>query len=203
MARTLVFQLNGRDFPLSPEKVDRTRLYGTINVEALDSKDRKCQLATLADDGKTIVGPGGSSFATLSPDGLWMEKSQLKPVDAEGKPLTPVPSSYAAPVALTKTASIDEYLSHNIKGVYVLHSEGDFSALVDELKKGVIYTFPYSFRGGLEADAGFLLAGQDGTAFMAIGQPTRIHFVGLEQPAALTEEETESTEDDGVDFDMM
>jgi len=199
-----VFQLDGREHSVSPEKIDRTKLYGAIDVEALDSKNRKCQLATLADDGRTIVGAGGSSFATLSPDGLWMEKTELKAVDTEGKHIMPVASSYSAPIPLTKKATIDEYLAHNIKGVYVVRSEGDVSALVDELKKGVIYSFPYSFRGGLEADVGFLLAGQDGTAFMAIGQPTRIHFVGLEQASVLTEEETETTaDDDSVDFDMM
>ncbi len=204
MARSLVFQLDGREFSLSPEKVDRTKLYGSIDVEALDSKERKCQLATLADDGRTIVGQGGSSFATLTPDGLWMEKSQLKPVNSEGKPITPVPSTYSAPVALTKKATIDEYLSHNIKGVYVLRSEGDFSPLIEELKKGAIFSFPYSFRGGLEADVGFLLAGQDGTPFMAVGQPMRVHFVGLEQAAVLTEEESGAeSDDDAVDFDMM
>lgn len=204
MARALVFQLDGHDFSLSPEKIDRTKLYGSIEVEALDSKERKCQLATLADDGRTIVGSGGSAFATLSPDGLWLEKSQLKPVNPDGVPITPVPSSYAAPVALTKKATIEEYLSHNIKGVYVLRSDGDFAPLVEELKKGTIYSFPYSFRGGLEADVGFLLAGQDGSPFMAVGQPMRVHFVGLEQAAVLTEEEASSeSEDDAVDFDMM
>lgn len=204
MARSLVFQLDGREFSLAPEKVDRTRLYGSIDVEALDSKERKCQLATLADDGRTIVGVGGSSFATLSPDGLWLDKTQLKPVNNEGKPLTPVPSTYSAPVALTKKATIDEYLSHNIKGVYVLRGESDFSPLVEELKKGAIYSFPYSFRGGLEADVGFLIAGQDGTAFMTVGQPMRVHFVGLEQAAVLTEEDASAEgDDDAVDFDMM
>lgn len=203
MARSLVFQLDGREFSLVPEKVDRTKLYGSIEVEALDSKERRCHLATLADDGRTIVGAGGSSFATLSPDGLWMDKSQLKPVNNEGKPITPVPSTYSAPVALTKKATVDEYLSHNIKGVYALRSDTDFAPLIEELRKGAIYSFPYSFRGGLEADVGFLIAGQDGTPFMTVGQPMRVHFVGLEQAAVLTEEESTEADDDAVDFDMM
>ncbi|MCW8132042.1 MAG: hypothetical protein KIS92_16970 [Planctomycetota bacterium] len=205
MAKALVLQFNGTDLPFSTEKVDRTKLYGFIDVEALDDQGRRCHLATLADDGRTIIGMGGTAFAQLSPDGEWLDKSKLKPVDPEGKPIVPVPSSYSAPVPLARTASIEEYLSHNIKSVYLLRCEGDLSALLAELKKGTIYTFPYSYRGGLEADAGFLLASQDGQPFLAVGQPTTIHFVGLEQAAALTEEES-SGEDDGdesVDFGMM
>jgi hypothetical protein len=203
MPRSLTFQLNGADIACSPEKVDRSKLYGFIDVEALDGKGRKCSLVTLADDGRTLVGTGGSAFGQLSPDGEWLDKATLKPVDVAGKQITPVPSSYSAPVPLTQTATIEEYLSHNIKGVYVLRAETDVTALAAELKKGTIYTFPYSFRGGLEADVGFLLAAADGQLFLAVGQPTTIHFVGLEQAATLSEEETTEESDEDVDFSMM
>ncbi|MCZ7648097.1 MAG: hypothetical protein M5U26_23030 [Planctomycetota bacterium] len=205
MAKALVLKFRDADFSFFPEKVDRTRLYGFIDIEALDGKGQKCQLATLADDGRTVIGMGGTAFAQLSPEGEWLEKSKLKPVDPEGRPITPSASSYSAPVPLTAIASIEDYLSHNIKSVYVLRGEGDFSGLLTEIKKGTIYTFPYSYRGGLEADVGFLLADPNGNAFLAVGQPTNIHFVGLEQAAALTEEDTCSEEDveESVDFSMM
>ena len=203
MARALVLKFDGTDIVCSPEKVDRTKLYGFIDVEALDTKGRKCQLATVAEDGRTIVGAGGSAFAQLSPDGEWLDKSKLKAVDREGKPVTPVESSYSAPVAVTKTATIEEYLSHNIKGVYLLNPESA-GALLAELKKGTIYTFPYSFRGGLEADVGFILATPEGTPFFCVGQPTSLHFVGLEQANAAAEEDGEAgAEDASVDFGMM
>jgi hypothetical protein len=203
MARALVLKFKDTDYSFFTEKVDRSKLYGFIDVEALDAKGRKCTLVTLADDGCTLVGSGGSAFASLDPDGNWLEKSSLKPVDIEGKPLTPVPSSYAAPTPLTKTVSIEEYLSHNIKGVYLMSCETDLGPLLAELKKGIIYSFPYSFRGGLEADVGFLLTSGDGSVFMAVGQPTNLHFVGLEQTAALTEETAEGEEEESMDFGMM
>ena len=205
MPRTLTFSFKNAQIAVSPEKVDRSKLYGFIDVEALDSKGRPCTLATLADDGRTLVGVGGTSFGVLSPDGEWLDKSKLKPVNSEGLPIQPVPSSYAAPVPLEKTATIEEYLSHNIKGVYVINpGEADASALFAELKKGTIFSFPYSFRGGLEADAGFLLMAADGTPFMAIGQPTSLHFVGLETPITIEEDTGEEGEGgDEVDFSMM
>ena len=65
---------------------------------------------------------------------------------------------------------------------------------------GRIFCFPYSFRGGLECDAGFLLLAADGTPFIAIGCPTQLQFVGLEEVAAVSEDESE---DEEIDFSMM
>jgi hypothetical protein len=199
MAKPLVVQFGGVDLPLEMNRVERSDLYGYVETEALDAKGRKCMSATLANDGQTIVGSGGSSFASLSQDGMWLEKSQLKAVDAEGKPMVPVPSSYAAPVLLEKTVSIDEYLAHNIRSVYQVTS--DLGPLLAKLKEGAIFAFPYSFRGGLEPDAGFLLLAADGTPFVAIGNRTKLDFVGFDQPAAVEEEAEGEGED--IDFGMM
>jgi hypothetical protein len=202
MAKPLVLKFAGADVALDLERVDRARLYGYAETEAVDEKGRRCSLATLADDGRTVIGRGGTAVGLLSPEGEWLDKSRLKPVDAEGKPLAPVPSSFSAPLPLEKKATIDEYLSHNVRSVYLARPQGDASALIKELQAGTIFAFAYSFRGGLEADAGFLLGGKDGNIFLAVGQPTKIRFVGLEQAAALTEEAAEE-EEDALDFGMM
>jgi hypothetical protein len=201
MAKPLVVQFAGQDIPLEMSRVERADLYGYVETEALDAKGRKCMSATLADDGQTIVAAGGSALASLSSDGQWLEKSQLTAVDPEGKPITPVPSSYAAPVPLAQTATIDEYLAHNIRSVYQFRSDADLTPLLAKLKEGVIFTFPYSFRGGLEPDTGFLLLAGDGTPFLAVGNKTKLDFVGFDQPAAVEEETAEGEED--LDFGMM
>lgn len=203
MAKPLVVNLGGTDFPLNLNKVERSDLYGSIEIETLDEQGRKCSLATLADDGRTLIGTAGSAMATLSPDGQWLDRKSLQPVDNQGKVIVPVASSYAAPVPLQKTATIDEYLSHNIRSVYQVTSDAALEPLLAELKKGTIYHFPYSFRGGLEPDAGFLLLSADGTPFVAIGSPTRLEMIGLQQVAALAEEETENEDDESIDFSMM
>jgi hypothetical protein len=201
MAKPLVVQLDGIDLPLDIARVERSDLYGYVEVEALDAKGRKCFSASLADDGQTIVASGGSAFAKLSQDGKWLEKTQIKPVDADGKEITPVPSSFAAPVLLAKTATVEEYLSHNIRSVYQVTSEADLTPLMARLKEGTIFSFPYSFRGGLEADAGFLLLAADGTPFVAVGNPTKLEFISFDQAAAAEEEPAEGEED--LDFGMM
>jgi hypothetical protein len=202
MGKPLVLSLAGTEFPLALNKVERSDLYGYVEIETLDDSGRKCSLATLADDGKTLLGSGGAAITLLSPDGTWVDRKSLIPTDVTGKPIIPVPSSYSAPVPLTVTATIDEYLSHNIRAVYQVSSDIDLSPLLAELKKGTIFHFPYSFRGGLEPDAGFLLLSSDGTPFLAIGSPTRLEFVGLEQVAAL-DDEPEAEDDDSLDFNMM
>lgn len=204
MAKPLVLAFGGAEFPFVLSKVERSDLYGFVEIETHDEKGRKCTLATLADDGRSIISSGGTALVTLSPDGNWVEKKSLIPTDNQGQRIVPVASSFAAPVVLERTATIEEYLSHDIRSVYQISCEADFGGLLAELKKGTIYKFPYSFRGGLEADTGFLLLAADGTPFLAIGSPTKLEFVGFEQTAAITGDEDASAEDDeAMDFGMM
>jgi len=203
MAKPLVLSFGGAALPFALSKVERSDLYGFVEIETLDEKGRKCTLATLADDGRSIIPSGGTAMVTLSPEGNWVEKKTLVPTDNQGKRIVPVASSYAAPVVVEKTAMIEEYLSHDIRSVYQLSSEADLGALLAELKKGTIYQFPYSFRGGLEPDTGFLLLSADGTPFLAIGSPTRLEFVGFDQNAAIAGDEDTGEDDESVDFGMM
>jgi hypothetical protein len=204
MAKPLVFQYGGQELSFVLNKVDRAALYGHKEVEVLNEEGKVCELATLADDGRTVVGRGGTALAYLSADMEWCEKAKLKPIDLEGKEIAPVPSSYSAPISLSQHASVNDYLDHKIRLVYHLTSENDFSQLAQELIKGVIYSFPYSYRGGLQADAGFLLAGDGDKVFLAVGNRTEMQFLGLQQAALLTvEDDSDDDETDLMDFDMM
>jgi len=202
MAKPLVLTFGGSAIPFTLSRVERSDLYGYVEIETLDEQGGKCTLATLADDGRSVIPSGSSAFVCLSPEGNWVEKKSLIPTDNQGQRITPVPSSYSAPVPLEKTASIDEYLSHDIRSAYQISSEADFGPLLAELKKGTIFQFPYSYRGGLEPDVAFLLLASDGTPFIAIGSPTRLEFVGLAQTAAIASDE-ENADEEEVDFGMM
>jgi hypothetical protein len=201
MAKPLVFQFGEAELPFALNKVDRSKLYGYKELEVLDEQGRRCELATLAGDGQTVVGRGGAALAQLDADGRWTDKSQLKPIDLEGREIQPVASSYSAPIPLLEMATVDEYLRHNIRLVYQLEPSADVAPLAELLKSGAIFKFPYSYRGGLEADAGFLMQGEDGNLFLLVGSPTRLEFIGMAQVAAVEEE----TEEEGelMDFDMI
>jgi hypothetical protein len=204
MAKPLAVLHKGKSLALNLEKVDRSKLYGYVETEVLDEQSRRCELATLNGDGRTLVGRGGTALGLLSPNGLWRERSTLQALDLNGKPLTPVKSTFDAPVPLEKTATIDEYLAHNIQTVYQLTPDGDATDLVGDLRAGTIYSFPFSYRGGLEAHTGFLLLGADGHLFLAVGTAPSFQFVGLKQTAAVAEDEGDTEEqDDSLDFGMM
>ncbi len=185
-------------------KVDRTELYGYVDTEVLDESGGPCELATLAGDGKTLIPMGGTAFTYLSPDGLWRNKSDLKAVNLNGEPIVPVISSFKAPIQLSEKVSIDEYLSHNIRIVYLLSAEGGLGELEKALgDDGSLFAFDFSYRGGLVADRAFLLKSEDGAIWMAVGKATRISFIGMQQLAVVEEEAEPEEEDADLDFGMM
>jgi hypothetical protein len=205
MAKPLVFQWRDRPISFQMAKVDRARLYGFKESEVLNDQGQRCELATLAQDGQTVVGRGGTAFGAVTVYGTWIEKSQLKPVDPAGQPIQPVASSFAAPVPLVEQVSPEEYLDCAVRAVYLMETADDIGPLAEELAQGTIYRFPYSFRGGLEPDQGFLLANAEGKIFCAIGKPVKVEFIGLAQAAAVVEDEDAESEEeaDAMDFSMM
>jgi hypothetical protein len=203
MAKPLVLRFGERDLPFQLDRVERSDLYGYVEIETFDDKGNRCISAKLLNDGKTVVASGGTAMGFMSPDGEWLEKKELTAVDGDNKPITPVPSSFSAPVLCEKTVTIDEYLSYNVRAAYAITCLEDMSPIMEELKKGTIYSFPYSFRGGLEANAGFLLVAADGTPFLMVGEPTKLEFLSFEQTSGVEDEPTDGEEEDSLDFGMM
>ena len=206
MAKPLVFQWGDHQLSFSMTKVDRTRLYGFKETEMLDDQGRRCELATLAEDGHTVIGRGGTAFGNLTVDGTWIDKGELSPVDPAGKKLEPIPSSFAAPVPLCEKATVDDYLDCAVRAIYLMETTDDAGSLAEELRSGTIYRFPYSYRGGLEPDAGFLLANVEGKVFCAVGKPSKVEFLSLAQAAAVVEDEEQAADEDeaeSMDFSMM
>ncbi|MEM7478942.1 MAG: hypothetical protein AAF483_28500 [Planctomycetota bacterium] len=212
MPRALVFQFGDSNLPIQMQKIDRTRLYGSKEVEALDAEDHLCELATLADDGRTLVGKGCTALGWLDADGKWRNKSELKPHNVDGDLVEPVPSSFDAPIKLFDTVPAEEYLAHNIRLMYRMcledvEGEGKqaFQDLVKQLQAGTIFSFPYSYRGGLEADAAFLLMNEEEHVMMVVGNRTQSSFVGIQSSATeVTQEDAGgSQEGDLMDFDMI
>jgi hypothetical protein len=205
MAKPLIFVYRGEDVTFELEKVERSKLYGAIDVESYDAKGAPVVLATLDGDGRTVIGAGGTALVTLDVDGRWREKSELTPVTLEGTALQPVPSSFNAPIPLQNTVTIDEYLQYIIRATYLLTpaAEGP-SGLMDDLTAGKIFSFPFSYRGGLSPDTAFLLLNASGHPFLALGAPTRLEYIGLEQAASEDDDENEEDfDEDDVDFSMM
>jgi hypothetical protein len=203
MARPLVLSLDGREFSVSIRKISREQLYGSVEIEAYDEKGNPATLMVLAADGKTLLDRGGSALAMVDEKGNSIERKTLKPVDLEGNPIEQVTSSFSQPNVLKK-ADTDEYLAQIVKSIYVIDpfGEEDISYLLDHLSGGLLYHFPFSYRGGTEYDDAFVV-GNDRDAFMIIGKPANLEFVKLNQVAVLDNVEEQEISGDEIDFDLI
>ena len=65
----------------------------------------ECALATLLDDGKTLVPYGGTASGYINPDGEWVCRKDITPVDFDGNTLKKVPSSFDAGIPLDEKVS--------------------------------------------------------------------------------------------------
>lgn len=203
MPKPLVFQLGESEVRLVMTKIDRTKLYGYKELKVLNDDEEVCQLATLAGDGCTMIGKGGTGLGWLDADGCWRDKTELTPVDQEGQQIEPVESSFKAAVKLFDTVTVDEYLEYNIRLMYSMEVTNDAEDFLQEIQRGTIFRFPYSYRGGLEPDTGFLLANEDGELMFVVGSPTKVDFIGMAAPAGSVDTEDEESSGDMMDFDMI
>ena len=205
MARQLVLSLDGREFPVSLIKIDREKLYGSVEIEAFDEKGREAQLRVLAADGKTLIDKGGTALTTVNEKGTSVDRSSLTAVDEDGDDIEPVPSSFNAPNVLDR-ATTDDYLAQMVKSVYLLQPPeegGDIRYLLDHLDGEQIFTFPFSWRGGLDYDKAFVL-GADNEAFMIVGRPAEFQFLKLNQSTTLLDSTSEDEVSmDDLDFDLI
>ncbi len=205
MAKPLVLNFHGQAIEFALEKIDRAKLYGYVDTEIQDEAGKRCELATLLGDGHSIVGKGGTAIAYLSADGLWRTRAELRPVDLNGQPITPVKSSFDAPIELAATTGIDEFLSHNVNLIYQIVPTAESPELMAELRKGTIFRLPFSYRGGVEASPAFLLLGGDGNPFLCVCTPTSIEFVSptATAPVVIDDSTDAGEEEDTLDFSMV
>lgn len=204
MAKPLMVRFGEQELPLELEKVERADIYGYVEVEAYSDAGKRCRLATLVQDGHTLIGSGGTAMGYVSPDGRWLDKSTLSPVGVDGSVIEPAPSTFSSVTELAERATVEDLLDHSIRSVYLLSCPEDWGSLCSELANGAIYRFPFSFRGGLDPDSAFLLEGADKNVFLLVGSPTRVEYVGISQPAPAADmEDEQGEEEDDLDFGMM
>jgi len=203
MPRALVLSLDGQEFPVQMQKVDRERLYGDVEIEAFDENGNEAFLQILDADGKTLIDTGGTALATLDEDGNSVDRKKLIPITSEGEEVEPVPSSFGAP-NIIHSATIEEYLAHVVKSVYILEppEDSDIDLLEEVLSGDKIYKFDFSYRGGLEYDTAFLI-GSGKTVFMIIGVKTTLQFVKLNQASVLDSVEEQEISGEELDFDLL
>ena len=75
-------------------KIDRTSLYGNVEIEAFDEKGKPAELKVLAADGRTLINRGGTALEAVNSKGDSIDRKALVPVDLDGKKIELVTSSF-------------------------------------------------------------------------------------------------------------
>lgn len=204
MARALIFKLQGKEYPFSPVKVERKKLYGWTETIALDDEGNECKLVSMDESGTVIIPKGSIGLGIINDKFEWVDKTEIKAVDENGKYIEPFSSSFLAPIELDKKVTSEELLSHSIHTVYQLDEEGECDELKEGISNGDIYNFDFNYREGYESRPAFLLE-SEGKLFMLVGSPVDFSYIGLEEKGYIDEVEDEEDSDDelGIDFSMM
>lgn len=207
MPRSLSFQYKNSRFECELNKIDRSKIYGSVDVLTTDHEGAEADLHSLLRDGRTLVGYGGTGSGYVNAAGLWVESGERIPVDADGDPLDLIESSFKAEIKLNEIVDETTLLDHPIRLAYHLVADDPPAGLTKELKSGKIFHFDFSYRGGPTADPAFLLADTDGDIWLLIGNAAEIDFRTYKQvaicAAAATDEVEDDSEDDNFDFDML
>jgi hypothetical protein len=199
MSKTLSFTLDGKSFCLTPEKLDRKKIYGWQEKLVFGDDGKECTLAYTDDTGTLVMPKGGVGLGIVSPEGGWVERSSLKARTLDGGDAALIPSSYDVSNELSKKVSDEEFLDYTITAAYHLGGDKSFCATLGDN----IYTFEYTYRDGYETTTAFVLQ-SNGGAFLLLGYDTGIEMLDLNQTAEIDGEDEDADEDeDGIDFAMM
>lgn len=204
MPKNLVLSLDGNEFEVVMTKIDREDLYGKVEIEAFDEKGKPATLKVLAADGKTLIDKGGTALAAVNEKGDSIERTELTAVDIDGKEITRVESSFNQ-VNKLKKAEVDSYLGLVVKSVYVLDAaeQSDIDYLKQHLASKQMFSFPFSYRGGLDYDSAYIVGGDGDDAFMIVGKDSDLQYMKLNQAGVLSSNDEQEISGDDISFDLL
>ena len=198
MAKEFRFILGGAEYASAPIKLERKKLYGWSTLVAADRAGNECVAAYLSPEDSLIIPTGAAKLSTVDENGVIVKRADLVACDAEGKPLESVPSSFEGVIDLDKTATEEEFLDHEWASVYQIKNE-ELAAAVGNR----IFSFPFSYSGGVTLNDGFLLNAPAGL-FLFAGVKVDFTPVSLGEEAVIDEVEEVAEEDiDDLDFSMI
>lgn len=204
MARNLILSLDGNEFEVILTKIDREDLYGRVEIEAFDEKGKPAELKVLAADGKTLIEKGGTALGAVNEKGDSIDRAALTAVDLDGKEISRVESSFNQ-VNELKKADVDSYLGLVVKSVYVLDAAeaSDIDYLQQHLASKQMFSFPFSYRGGLDYDSAYIIGGEGNDAFMVVGKDSDLQYMKLNQAGVLSSNEEQDISADDISFDLL
>lgn len=201
MPRRLTFKIGKTQYETIPVRVDRRKLYGWTELTATDDDGIPCRLLSSDEFGKEIIGPGGTGTGILSDTGRWVERSELRIVDADGKVPKLHRSNFKKVNRLVTEASAVDLLDYSITDFYYIEGpDGEMTRAVGDR----IYMLDFAYNDSYDPATGFVLAAADGL-FLLLGMKNHYEFLcfGDCENIEYREGEDGEEEDEDLDFSMF
>lgn len=204
MGKNLHFVIEGKSWSAGISKVDRNKVYGHVEEVISDSNGELCTVASILDDGQTIIVSGATALKTVNSDNREVSKDTIKTVNLDGTDAVLVPSSYDTDAVLTP-GTLDDLFNLEITAVYQLVWDDEAAKLdlISYLSTNKVLKFVFNYRADYEGADAVLITAQN-QVFALTGKFLEFKFVENKQIIITEESEAESNvEEDAMDFGML
>jgi hypothetical protein len=204
MGKNIHFVIEGKSWSAGISKVDRNKVYGHVEEVISDSNGELCTVASILEDGQTIIVSGATALKTVDSENKEITKDAIKTVNLDGSDAVLVPSSYDTDVVLTP-GTLDDLFNLEITTVYQLVWEDEAAKLdlITYLGTNKVLKFVFNYRADYEGADAVLITAQN-QVFALTGK--FIEFQFLENKQVIVPEDTivdATVEEDSMDFGML
>ena len=204
MGKNIHFVIEGKSWSAGISKVDRNKVYGHVEEIISDSNGELCTVASILEDGQTIIVSGATALKTVDSYNKEITKDAIKTVNLDGTDAVLVPSSYDTDVVLTP-GTLDYLFNLEITTVYQLVWEDEAAKLdlINYLVTNKVLKFVFNYRADYEGADAVLITAQN-QVFALTGKFLEFQF--LENKKVIVPEDTDvdaTVEEDTMDFGML
>lgn len=204
MGKNLHFVIEGKSWSAGISKVDRNKVYGHVEEVISDSNGELCTVASILDDGQTIIVSGATALKTVNSDNREVSKDTIKTVNLDGTDAVLVPSSYDNDAVLTP-GTLDDLFNLEITTVYQLVWDDEAAKLdlISYLSTNKVLKFVFNYRADYEGADAVLITAQN-QVFALTGKFLEFKFLENKQIIITEESESEANvEEEAMDFGML
>lgn len=204
MGKNIHFVIEGKSWSAGISKVDRNKVYGHVEEIISDSNGELCTVASILEDGQTIIVSGATALKTVDSEYKEISKDAIKTVNLDGTDAVLVPSSYDTDAVLTP-GTLDDLFNLEITSVYQLVWEDEAAKLdlIAYLGTNKVLKFVFNYRADFEGADAVLITAQN-QVFALTGKFLEFQF--LENKQVIVPEDTDAdatVEEDSMDFGML
>ena len=204
MGKNIHFVIEGKSWSAGISKVDRNKVYGHVEEIISDSNGELCSVASILEDGQTIIVSGATALKTVDSENKEISKDAIKTVNLDGTDAVLVPSSYDTDAVLT-LGTLDDLFNLEITSVYQLVWEDEAAKLdlIAYLGANKVLKFVFNYRADYEGADAVLITAQN-QVFVLTGKFLEFQFLENKQVIVLEDTVADATvEEDSMDFGML